>query len=215
MAVTALNLTSGAGSGTSANTASISPAANKLILVSVRNGLAGTPNEPTITGASMTWVKIATAFDGVNNRVTIFRGLSASPSSGALTIDCGGQSQSAIGWSVDQFTGIDISGTNGSGAIVQSNTATLNGSASSITVTLSAFGSSNNATYGAAFWGPEGPTAGANFTSLAGASNMTAQWANNPQTSVNWTFGSNSSQGDAVAVEIKIVSTPSGSFQFL
>src|SRR5207247_5843669 len=38
----------------------------------------------------------------------------------SLTIDFGGVTQGGCGWVVDQFTNVDTTGTNGSGAIVQS-----------------------------------------------------------------------------------------------
>ena len=194
--------------GSSTTTNSISPVANNLILVSVENHVgSGTPNVPTITGASMTWVAIANINIGLH-RTTIFRGMSATPGSGALTIDCAGQSQNAILWSTDQFKNIDTGGANGANAIVQSATNTVNGSSTGITVTLSAFGSTNNATYG--FFGTDQTpsiSAGGSFTALnhqsgSGGESM-SEWANNNQISVNWTWGSASIAGGAIAVEIK------------
>lgn len=55
---------------------------------------------------------------GANRVGAVFRGLSASPSSGALTITYSGAG-SVVGstWEVVEFTGVDTSGTNGSGAV--------------------------------------------------------------------------------------------------
>src|SRR5260221_1561104 len=96
MAVAITNLTSGtAGSVSSVNTASISPAGNKLILVSVGNMVnSGTVNIPTVSGDGLTFVQINTQRGQSNTWcTTIFRAMVASPSSGALTIDFAGQSQ--------------------------------------------------------------------------------------------------------------------------
>ena len=62
-AITATNLTSAASNtaASSYTTASISPGANKLDIVSVASGVSsGGTNVPTVTGAGGTWVQIAT-----------------------------------------------------------------------------------------------------------------------------------------------------------
>src|SRR5712692_2445332 len=147
-AVTATHLTSGQTSGTSATTASISPGANQLILAWV--GLTGDPpsaGNPTLTGNGLTWVQVGTiSFSSRPNGLYLFRAMGAAPTAGSVTINIG-TSQDFIGWTITQFSGVDTSGTNGSGAVVQS--ATNNGaSVSALTVTLAAFGSPSNATAG-------------------------------------------------------------------
>jgi hypothetical protein len=207
--VSATNLTSNTGSSASSfNTASISPASNALILVSVRSNVGSTVTTPTVSGASMTWVQItATQVAGAADIIYLFRGLSASPGSGALTIDFSGQSQDQTHWIVDQLTGVDTGGTNGSGAIVQSNVNSVS-STTTISVTLSAFGSTSNATYGTIGRNAAtAVTAGGSFTQLAqNATNQRAiqsEWAASPQTTVNWTTGSNTDSFGAIAAEIK------------
>lgn len=147
MSVTRASLTSGnsTGNASSYTTASVTPSANKLQILSVGNTRsAGSPTTPTVTGNGLTWVQIATISDGTNRRITVFRAMGASPSAGAITIDFGGTSQNNCSWSLNELTGMDTSGTNGSGAIVQS--ATNTGSATtSLSITLSAFGSATNA----------------------------------------------------------------------
>lgn len=148
MAIAGTNLGgSAANTQSSVNTASISPAANALILIVVSSYVSGgTPNAPTLSGNSLTYVQHDTIQTG-NYRVTLFRAMGASPSTGAITISFGGQTQTAITWEMSQFTGVDTTGTNGSGAIKQENNHTAS-SATSNTTTLSAFSSSANATYG-------------------------------------------------------------------
>lgn len=154
--VSIVNKTKGVDSvaGSSAVTASVTPGADKLMLLTVGQRIdSGTPNEPTVTGNGLTWVAIDTkVYDdsGSQRRVTLFRAMGPSPSAGAITIDFASQSQSHIVWILDEVSGMDTSGTNGSGAIVQfANNGTLGVGANDLTATLSAFGSINNATFGA------------------------------------------------------------------
>jgi len=218
-AITASNLTTGnAASVTSTTTASISPTANALVIVSVasRNFTgAGPATVPTVTGASGTWVQIATVSDGSAGArtVTLFRDLSASPGSGILTIDFAGVNQGSVGWSIDQLQGTDTTGTNGSGAIVQ--TGSLNpatGTTTSGLITLSAFGSANNAAYG--FIRNSGAVTivvGSGFTSLANfmtaGGEHVAEWKLNDNT-VDWTWASQSVTSVAIAAEIKASTGP-------
>lgn len=147
--VTATHLTTAASAtdATSYVTASISPSANKLILACVHSWSQSGNVTPTLTGNGLTWVAVNSAISIGGARVTVFRAMGASPSVGAVTIDCGGQIQYRQEWSIAEFGGVDTGGTNGSAAIVQS--ATNIGPATSLTMTLGAFGSTNNATYGA------------------------------------------------------------------
>lgn len=157
MAITATNLTSG-GSATdtqSYNTASVTPGANKLILVAVtiRNYTAANLGTISLSGNGLTYVEIvSTTFSSIassQNRISLFRAMGASPSTGAITITISGTGNSACGWAVDELDGIDTSGTNGSGAIVQSATDnTDNASSDPPAITLSALVDAvNNATY--------------------------------------------------------------------
>lgn len=155
MAITIANLTNGAAAtnGSSQATASISPASNKLILLTVnsRTNASVEPNVPTITGNGLTWVAIASVYydstSASRKKTTLFRALGTA-SSGTITFDFAGQTQTNVSWVVDEVTGMDTSGTNGSGAIVQFATnkdETV--TASTLTVTLAAFASSTNACY--------------------------------------------------------------------
>ena len=57
-------------------------------------------------------------------------------------------------WQIDEFDGVDTSGTNGSGAVVQSDSGNGGGNGTSITLTLAAFGdATNNAAYIGVFHG--------------------------------------------------------------
>lgn len=171
MAITATALTSDSDgtTGSSATTASVSPGANRLQLLHVQAHPAGGPGYATVTGCGLTWVSVDQHnYDvGGGDTQMLYRALGASPSSGALTIDFGsGNDQLEICWSLAEFDGVDTSGTDGSGAIVQAVKATGTGTAPA--ATLAAFGDAGNATYGAAACGSAGwpLAAGTGFTEL-------------------------------------------------
>lgn len=191
---------------TSYLTNSITPAANALIIVSVESLVLGTnPNIPTITGDGITWVQVNTEFDGSQIRITVFRGMSASPTAGALTISFGAQTQHDINWSVEQATGVDITGTNGSGAVVQSVIATA--ASTTPSATLAALASVQNVAYGAVAGDAGSPNfvKGTNFTELSNQTNSSSGMATEyglNQTLVNWT--SSNITWAIVALEIRV-----------
>lgn len=156
MAISAANLTSGenGSAGTTFTTASISPSADKLILLSftVRNGASTDPTISSISGNGLTWVLVNSSNwdpDSSSRRTTfVYRSMGSSPSTGAITVTFG-ESNTNSAWSVDEFTNVDTSGTNGSGAVVQSAHNEGADPSSNLTVTLGAFSSANNATFGA------------------------------------------------------------------
>lgn len=154
IAATALVGNADAANATSYATASITPTANRLVLAAIGSsqGGSGATAVPTLSGNGVTWVQVATVQSGdasTGRRVTLFRARHASPSAGAVTIDFGGVAQTRCAWSIVEWSDIDTSGTNGSGAIVQAVTAfALTGTAG--TATLAAFGdATNNAAYSA------------------------------------------------------------------
>jgi len=154
MTITKTNLTSGTNTtdATSFQTANITPTANRLVLLAVLSTIASTtPNTPTASGNGLTYVEIANiTFHTIASpwsRLTIFRAMGASPTTGRITMDFGGQTQGSCNWSVAEFDGINTSGTHGSGAIVQSASNSADASAGPLTVTLAAFGHADNATY--------------------------------------------------------------------
>jgi invasin-like protein/Big-like domain-containing protein/calcineurin-like phosphoesterase family protein len=133
-------------------TASIAPAANALVTIAVigHTSTAASPS-PTVTGGGMSaWVEVATTtFNSVATplkRMSIFRAMSTAPGSGPITISFP-TTESNAAWVVSQWTGVDQSGTNGSGAIVQTVTNSAD-AVSSIGATLAALGSPNNVAYG-------------------------------------------------------------------
>ena len=218
MAVAISNLTTGSDTdgNSTATTASVSPAGDNLLLLTVasRTGISTNPNQPTVTGNGLTWVaEKTTVYDDSSSsrrRITVFRAMGASPSTGAITIDFGGQNQTTAIWSLDQLSGTDTTGTNGSGAIVQSvaNQDTT-GTGASLTVTLAAFGSANNATFGG-FGNGNGTntsTAGTGFTKSGDVTDsadirLTTEFVASNDTSVDMSW-SGASEVGGVGIEIK------------
>ena len=205
-AVTRTSLTSGydnAPAGT-CTTASITPTSNALVLLAVfhNNGA-----DPAVSGNGLTWVKIDRQNrSGGNGNVTIYRALGAFPTAGAITITTGA---SRCAWSVVEYTGVDTSGANGSGAIVQA-VKGQNGFSGSLALTLAAFSSTYNVTYGALFLDNDcnsmGITPGSGFTQIHKTSGSTSncgqtqdQLAND--TTVDWTHTNAWNAG--IALEIK------------
>ncbi len=215
MAITCTSLTHGSNvtGVSSATTASISPTTNQLVIITINSRNATVdPNQATVTGCGLTWVQIVSNnYDntGSQKRETMLRAL-GTPSSGTLTIDFASQVQSDIHWTVDTFTGMDTSGTNGSGAIVQNAVnQDRTGAGTSLTATLSAFGSTNNATYGVGVIGNTGETItqGTGFTKIdteTGGTNLTtfSQFRNDNSTSVGYSVSVAGELG-VIGVEIK------------
>ena len=170
-AISCSSLTSAASTtdATSYDTASITPTANVLQLLAVTSRTATADIVvPTVTGNSLTWVEVnKVPVSGNNRSVTVFRSMGASPTTGVATIDFGAQTQTSAIWSVIECSGVDTSGTNGSGAIVQSDPEDAGGAGTSYSNSLAAFGSSSNAGYGAVMHlANEATTPGTDWTEL-------------------------------------------------
>jgi len=216
MAITAANLT--ADTSTTAGpytTASVAFANNKLYLVSVWNRIGTTQVDvSSITGGGLTWVQVLG--DGTLTRCEVWRGLVTSgATTGALTITMSA-APARVAWSIDEFTGVDTSGANGSGAVVQS--AASSGTATTLSVTLAAFGDAvNNAAFGSFLHrAQETSTVEAGYTALSNSAygavsslGTMAEWKVGQDTTVSasWTT---SAAAAAVAVEIKMAPAGGG-----
>lgn len=194
---------------TSYATGSITPTANRLVLAWVLNDiLGGTPNTPTLSGCSLTWVLehgFVFALDGTI-RVGLYRALGASPSAGAVTVDCAGQSQDLCIVLISEFSGVNTGGTNGSGAV--RGAAHDEGNSSSALVTLGAFASPNNGTAAGVFGGGTATVSpGSGFTELNEASTSVttrvgeSEWRADNDTTPDMTWAGGMAWG-IVAVEL-------------
>lgn len=216
IAVTNLTTSSTTTDATSYNTASVSPAANALLLVGVQVGV--TTGSPTVTvsGLGLTWVLVDQTVVVVGGRTLyVFRAMTGSspPTPGAVTISTGVTANACL-WNVVQFIGIDPSGTNGSGAIDQSvnaKPATTN----SISVAFGSAPDTGNVRYacvGVAV--AEQPAVGSGWTALGAGQSVSnlvngfrAMYSDPPQTNITatWTTAANAF---VVGVEIKAAVAP-------
>ncbi|GIV00853.1 MAG: hypothetical protein KatS3mg014_2537 [Actinomycetota bacterium] len=198
--------------GTSFVTGDITVTGGKLVLVAVALAApSGTAADiPTLSGLGTTWTQVATRSHGSANfmRLTLFRGVPPSGTTGALTISTT-NTHTWFGILVTEFSGVDLTTNQG---VVQSASAYTN-LATSLTVTLAAFSNANNATYGCFEVGTGGAggtfVAGTGFTLLGqtryvGAErNAGAEFRSDPDTSVDISLQGTANQTMAgIAVEL-------------
>lgn len=130
--------------GASTVTASTTNTANALLILAVAYGdTGGAPAAPTVTGLSLTWVKIDNQESG-NVGFAFYRAMGAS-ATGSLTITWAAGTDSAI-WALCEFVGAAQTGTNGSGAIIQTQK-TNAGSQTAMTMTFGATPRADSAIY--------------------------------------------------------------------
>lgn len=136
MPIVGTNLISGNGNhaGPTFTTASISPSANALVLLTIIGSSGPLTNPSAVSGAGLTWVNVQNINDGSARHCSVWRGMSSSPSSGALTITWTNAVWAL--WSVNEFSPVDTSGTNGSGAIGQTATAQQSSTSTGISVAV-------------------------------------------------------------------------------
>lgn len=216
-AVSMTALTSGsAGPGvTTCTSASITPSSDALVLLWVESRVGfGAASTPTVTGNSLTWTQVASV--GFNttsttaSRLTLFKALGSSPTTGTVAMNFGLTQGNCI-WSIVEYSGVDTTT-----PVVQSQTNNAN-SASSLTVTLSSFGSSSNVT--AAGFGADLNVAIDNegtWTEIhdigttvgPGPSRLENQWYNGNDTTATGTMNSGTADMAGIAVEIAASSSP-------
>ena len=222
MAITATNIFTGS-SGVNGpyTTASFTPAVGKLYVMSVEGRISSGSVQPvcsSMTSSSLTWVQVPSFTDmdaaGADRQsVYSFRTM-GSGSSQTVSITFSGQTLQRACWTLDEFDGVDTSGTNGSGAIVQTAKVDDGGSsATSASVTLSAFAdATNNVAYG--IFGhqvQETQTVGSGFTALSnqaplGVTSLMTEWKTGQDTTVDASWATGGRSG-GIAIEIKAAST--------
>jgi len=153
----------------------LAAANNKLYLCSIV-----TEGGKTVTGVSgcgLTWVKIAEATSGTACYTTIFRAMVTSgAASGQITASFSGALGGPAHISVEEVTGVNQGGTNGSAAIVQSVTKTSASPSNSNTITLATFANTNNMAFAAQGNNDSSdPNAGTGFSKLYAKSNASSR----------------------------------------
>ena len=140
--VSSSNVTSGTSFTTSSQT--FTAGLTYLFGFSIRNGASTNPSAPSVTGGGCTWTSVGSTSnydDSGTSRRTLFlyEGVCATTTTGQLTADFSGVTHTGMIYTIDEFKWADTSD-----PIVQSATnRDTSGTASTLTVTLAAFGSSN------------------------------------------------------------------------
>lgn len=128
---------------TAFTTGAYTPTANALVLAFVYTTSA--PVISSVTGNGLTWKLVnrsSTAAGGL--RVAVYRSMGASPTNTGLSVNISAPSAAGIIIHVQEYTGVNTGGTNGSAAIVQAIPAFAN------TVTIAPFNTNSlNSTVGA------------------------------------------------------------------
>ena len=130
-------------------TNSVTLVANRLYLLFVSHRTASGPaTAATASQTGATWEAVTS--QGFNNddttgvqRLTALRTLVASNATDNVDIAFGGQTQTVASWGILECSGVDTSGTNGSGAIVNTEVGITTGGPS-LTLTFDAYSDSNN-----------------------------------------------------------------------
>lgn len=194
-------------------TASITPTADSLVLLSVLNTKAESADTPTVTGCGLTWVAVRSKPFSTSDsyRITLFRAMGAAPTAGALTITFP-SGQTGCSWAINEFGNVNTGGTNGSGAIRNDVDAISTETGTSLTATLPQIANSRNATFGCFGWTTNAAvTPGTGYTeaqevqATAPARTLQAEYQVGKDRTVDATGPSVVAGGiAAIAVEIKV-----------
>lgn len=230
MAISVVEKTS---SGSTSNTtgyttASVTPVADRLytaFVVSTR-GSSTDPDVPTMTHAGgLTWVQIDTQLlplsGTIRQRVTMFRAMKSSGLSAGTCTITHANAGTGCAWSILEWDGVDTSGTDGSGAIVQS---TKNTTSAGTTCTLT-LGSALST--GAAHYAGFGTNSGATFSAEG-------SWTELPATEITYAtpstmlgamyrlatsdttaLGTVGTSGEIAGISVEIKAAASGTPQYL
>ena len=214
MARTALNTGGSSIAGTSYMTGSFAVGAGQVALAFVASispvGTTAVP--PTAAGNGLTWDMIATIQPpGVGvTRLTCFRTLGGPSSAvGALTFNFL-QSQLACAWSIFQYDQIDISGVNGSGAVIQVQSGSARGTSIGVALGPLADPSTSTLVGGILLGPPEIINPGASFVAIDQQTLMSSIGQTQIQTedrlggssTVDWTWSATSAAA-AIVLEVK------------
>ncbi len=218
MAITANNLTVGEDNTdlTVYTTASVAPATAELQLLTLYSATGAEDIPTSVVGNSLTWVLVGSVVL-TNRTIALYRAM-GTPTTGTIAITYPSE-QTGLCWSLTEFGGdIDTTGTNGSGATnSDSNVATnSDSSANGLTVTLAAFSSAGNATFGGFGTNKNSTsfTAGSGFALLGSAQahdtpnqGSVAQWRDDNDTTVDI---AETSGGNWVGIAVELFAAVAG-----
>jgi hypothetical protein len=165
-------------------TASFAPSAGNNLVTFCLVGWDGTTNNvpvPAVAGGGVTtWTEETSArtlFDSNRGRVFLFRALQGSWGGAATASITFGNTIGACAWCICEWTNVDQTGTNGSGALRQA-VANTSASATTLTATLAALNSAESMSVG---WGVTTSTS-TTLTSEAGATAQAGLTGSSPET---------------------------------
>lgn len=148
--VTAREHASSTTDSTTFTTGTFTPTANRLQVLDIVAQRAVAEEPTSVTGCGLTWVKVTPSgtnpvgLGGATTRyLTRWRALGPSPTNGALTITFA-NAMTSCAWAWNEVSGMDTSGTNGSGAFVQTVGKASAGNVTTLDGTLAAFEHANN-----------------------------------------------------------------------
>jgi hypothetical protein len=164
------------------------------------------PVAPTVAGNGLTWVQVASVtFSSNTRRLTVFRAMGASPSGGTVTFSFGVQSQTSFVWSILECDEVNTSGTDASGATVQSVT---NSAAAATTISAALAALEDPTNVAVAFVAldisstvtPDADFAELSDNNISPNSTLEVEWAED-ETSVDPTFAT--ANAGIVVIEVK------------
>jgi hypothetical protein len=190
-------------------TSSVTLKAGRLYLIAVENSHGSSASAVSAITGGPTWTSRSTTQYNTNlNRISIWSGVPTVDYTGTLSIAFGGVTQTGAIYSIDEFSGVDTSSSDG---VVQQAVGTGNSGTS--LATLAAFGSANNATYAAhghAAASASAPGSGftekSDVTAATPAQALCTDWRVDNDTTADATF--TSAQWGACAVELKADASP-------
>lgn len=153
---------------TSATSSSWTPGSNELCLCLVANRGGNTPANfnSSVTGNGLTWVKVLEQDDTQNVvNLSVWRAMGSSPSAGGVTVNFAVDPIS-VNFQIIRFSGVDTTGTNGSGAIGATNSAETGASDSTPATTSVTTTRANSRVIGFAAGRGQTYTVGSGFTAI-------------------------------------------------
>jgi len=200
---------------TTYTTASHTPGANALVILIITNthGTSATAIS-SVTGNSLTWHVQDTVTNGSTRRTSLVYSMGASPTAGAQTVGFSSITQTKFIWEWVECTGTDTTGTDGSGAILQTITGSCSSCTNPFTLTFANALRSGSASFGGASINSNAVIpAGANYTSLGTSGSSTApaaanqvEWKAAAQTTVDWQPTSGNVEGIGLEVGAPVTS---------
>lgn len=206
---------------TTYTSASVTPTANRLQTLFISVGQTTIPTITSVVGNSLTWVSVieVIAAAGTNRRMAIYRALGSAPTAGTIAINLSATASNCA-WRLVEWSNVNIAGSNGAGAILQ--TASNTGSGVSKSVTLGSAITAYSVTVGSLNGNSSSdtPVIGTGFVELGDGENtnpgtpstrLVNQWGSTGTNPIVATGGGGVTW-EALAIEIGRFRTPAESF---